>query len=77
MKKARICREGLNILKVSIKYQNWLQKFKKHHGIKYLNIYDGEASTYHKVDKKVDSKISESESLWVKPKNLYLNKFLR
>lgn len=50
MKQARICHEGLNIFKVSIKYQNWLQKVKKHHGIKYLNIYDEEASTYHEVD---------------------------
>lgn len=43
--------KDLNIFKVSVKYQTWLQKFKKHHDIKYLNIYDKEASTYHKVDK--------------------------
>jgi hypothetical protein len=72
MKQARVYHEELNIEGECEYLEGWLQKFKKHHGVKYLKIYGEKASAdYEAAESYIDefAKMISDEKL--SPKQIY------
>jgi transposase len=72
MKQARNYHEELNIERECEYLEGWLQKFKKHHGVKYLKIYGEKASADNEAaESYIDefAKMISDENL--SPKQIY------